>query len=171
MTESCNELQKLVKNKLKAYQAKDQIKALYLEGKSDTEISSELDIPENLIVSQRETQGLPNRYTQGLYYTDEDDSVIITLRDEKSFRWTEIAKKIDKGHSSQNIQLRYRYLDGLRTRRNKNGEPTVRKCMASECREPFLSEGYHMRFCDKCRNSDERHVDYHLVTHTSTNWD
>lgn len=169
MTQSSNEIQTLIRNKLKAYQNKDEIRTLHAAGLSDADISCKLEIPEAQILTQRESLGLPNRYSQDIYYSDEDDEIILSLRDEKSLRWTEIARKLNKGLTSFNIQMRYRYLDGLRTRRNRNGEPTVRACKG--CRQQFLSEGFHNRFCEKCRDSDTRHVDHHCVIHTLGNWD
>jgi hypothetical protein len=166
MSQSNSELQRLVQSKLKAYKFKDQIQSLYALGKSDSDISLDLDIPEAQIVAQREAMGLPNRFTQGICYSAEDDDTIVTLRDEKYLRWAEISRKLSRGHTSLNIQLRYRYLDGLRTRRNKNGAPTQRECKG--CAQDFLSEGNHVRYCDKCRDSDLRHVDHYLVTHTNS---
>jgi hypothetical protein len=169
MSQSASDLQQVIQAKLKAYKHKDDIKKLYLANKTDDDISLSLEIPLAQVVSQRESLGLPNRFTQGICYSSQDDETILTLRDDKYFRWTEIAKKLGKNHTSLNIQLRYRYLDGLRTRRNKNGEPDMREC--NRCKQPFLSEGFHNRACESCRNSDERHVDYYCVTHTSSNWD
>ena len=166
MPQTTNEQQALVQIKLKAYRAKSQIQDLYNSGKSDAEISAALDIPEPHVLFQRESMGLPNRFTEGVFYSPEDDETVVTLRDEKYLRWAEISRKLSGGQTSTNIQLRYRYLDGLRTRRNKNGNADYRECKT--CKTKFFSEGYHVRHCDKCRASDLRDVDHYLVTHTNS---
>jgi hypothetical protein len=156
-----------VANETKAFSCRDSIIRLHAEGKTDAEIAAVVGLPVCAITKEREQLGLMVPVTSGQTYTAAEDQEIVRLRDDKGYRWTEIRAKMGSAKTPLQIQLRYNYLDGLRTRRARNGEKTMRECKNPECQRPFMSEGFHHRFCDPCRENVLQDVDYYLVAHAT----
>ncbi len=155
-----------LRNRTQAHNFRDSITRLHGEGKTDREIADIVGLTVTAVTQERESLGLANAKSDGVTFTRMEDHQILVLRNKHGFRWTEIAQKMAYGKTPTQIKRRYDYLDNLHTRRGRNGEKSLRDCKNPECREPFMSEGYHNRFCDRCRESEMRDVDSYVVVHT-----
>jgi hypothetical protein len=99
-------------------------------------------------------------------YTAAEDAAIIKHHEVDKFTWPFIATLLGRA-SHRGVRLRYLRL----TSRPAAPTGTMRHCIRTDCRKPFLSPHCGVRMCDDCRDRSESPFEPDDVGHVSYDTD